>query len=314
MNPYPQRAILITGAAGFIGSSLANHLSQSGFNVVRLDNRSTAADATNNKLVDCDVSSPTALLDVLESVQPKVIIHCAALKNLPSCEDDKIKAFATNTLSTEVIGNFAKRTTTKVVYLSSDVIFDGIEGNYRREDNLRPINWYGKTKAFSESILATVPGAVICRTALVIGSLNSEYKNLLATELTQSVLVNQTLLPQYVYQKLKNEEIVRMPASIISNPTPVELLCQIVERVITKDVEGIFHATGPDKISRFDMARLIASLFGFNNSLIVADETNISALRPRNISMYVDDTFDQLGIATADWRLDDYLSRKELYA
>src|SRR5712671_4529877 len=98
-----------------------------------------------------------------------------------------------------------------------------------------------KQKPFSEIILRSVPGALVCRTALITGSLSDTYKKILATELNNKVLVNQTLLPQYIYARLKSSYPVRLPSQIISNPTPVELLAAFVERGIALDAEGIVH-------------------------------------------------------------------------
>jgi len=306
--------LLITGAAGFIGGNLFSHFTSESYDTYGLDiNTTISSPIYNERLTQCDVSKPAELAATLLRLKPSVIIHCAAIKNLPACEDDKIQAFAVNTLSTESICDYAKHSGAKVVYLSSDVVFDGKVGNYFPGDKLNPINWYGKTKAFSETILASLPNAAICRTALVIGSLNKEYSKLLASELDQPLLVNQTLLPQYIYRRLGRGLAVHLPTSIISNPTPVELLCEIVEAVIKSDASGVFHTTGPDAIARYDTGLLVAKLFGFDQSLVVADDANISPLRPRNISMNTDDSFRQLGIDPKKWSLAEYLSRQELY-
>jgi dTDP-4-dehydrorhamnose reductase len=301
------KRILVTGASGFVGSSLMRHLTGLGYEVMGIDT------TYKGQIVACDVSNESEFSLLLGRIKPDIIVHCAARKNLPDCEENKAAAFATNSLSTETIAAYAKEAHAKVIYLSSDVVFDGQQGNYVPTDSMRPINWYGKTKTFSEIILRTVDNVAICRTALVIGELNDEYQELLNTELKNDVLINQTLLPQYVYRRLRDSKTVRLPATIISNPTPVELLCEIISRIIEQDARGVFHATGPDALSRRDTGLLIAKIFDFDEQLVIEDDANISSLRPCDISMNSSETFKQLAIDPTAWQLSNYLANRGLY-
>lgn len=304
------RLILVTGAQGFIGNHLVRHLQLIGENVVGLD----IIEGTEEWSVICDVSNPKAFAATIQQLKPSIIVHCAAMKGLQACEENKEEAFATNVLSTEVIATYARSHNIKVVYLSSDVVFNGQREKYAPSEKPSPINWYGKTKIFSETILASVPRAAVCRTALVIGPLGRQYKSLLEIELMNKLLVNQTLLPQYIYEKIRGGATVHLSQKVISNPTPVNLLCQAIERVIVKDLVGVLHTTGPDGLSRFDVGCLIADYIKADKSLIIADQEATSPLRPLNISMDVSESFQQLGINTEEWRMADYLCRTELYA
>ena len=301
------KRILVTGASGFVGSGLMRHLQGLGYEV-------TGIDITDKgQIIACDVSNESEFSLLLGRTKPDVIVHCAARKNLPDCEENKAAAFAANSLSTETITAYARESNAKVVYLSSDVVFDDQQGNYVPTDAVRPINWYGKTKSFSEIILRTVDNVAICRTALVIGQLNNEYQELLNNELGNDVLINQTLLPQYIYRRLHDAKTVRLPATIISNPTPVELLCEIISKIIEQDARGVYHATGPDALSRRDTGLLIAKIFGFDEQLVIEDDANISSLRPRDISMNSTETFTQLAIDPMAWQLSNYLANRGLY-
>lgn len=302
------RKIVVTGGKGFIGSSIVSYLVDKGHYVTSIDIN------CGENVILCDVSDEHALAKLLINEKPEIIIHCAAIKNLPVCEKDRAKSLLTNVLSTEVIASYAASHNAKIVYLSSDVVFNGEKGNYTPSEDTNPINWYGNTKVFSEHIVRDVPRSAICRTALVIGALNETYKIELAKELKMDLLVNQTLLPQYIYHRLKNNMALRMPTGIISNPTPIELLCDMVGRIIDKDARGIFHTTGPDAISRYETADLIARLFDLDKRLIVKDDENISPLRPKNVSMDSRATFEKLDIDTEDWRLAKYLVKVDLYA
>lgn len=304
MDNHPK--VLVTGGSGFIGSHLTSFLEQQGYIVFSVD-------VNNGKDGVVDVSDFSQIHDMIKCVRPNVVIHCAARKNLPDCEECKSETFLTNVLSTEHIANLSQLYNYKIIYISSDVVFDGKKGNYKLQDEVNPINWYGKTKAFSEIILRGTLDYAICRTALVIGCLNKAYKKLLEDEKKEPVLVNQTLLPQFIYERLGNNLTVELPSIYLSNPTPIELLSLFILKIIEQDQVGTYHTCGVDAVSRFEFANIIATLFKFNPNLIKLDNTMISPLRPKDITMNVKDSFDKLKIKMDDWKLINYLKRRELY-
>ena len=300
------KKILITGGTGFIGSHISPLLQEQGFAVSKLD-----------IVGECeylgDVSNKEFITSVIEDLKPNFVIHCAARKNLPDCEENKLETFQSNVLSTEYIADLSKRIPFKLIYISSDVVFDGKKGNYQITDNINPINWYGKTKVFSESIIHGISDYAICRTALVIGKLNQEYTDLLKQEIESEILVNQTLLPQFIYSRLKSHKAISLPTQYISNPTPVELLEQYIFKIITKNEIGTFHTSGINSVSRFDIANLIAESFSFDKKLIHIDNSVVSNLRPKDISLEVSETMRKLGINPIDWELRSYFSNESLY-
>lgn len=306
-----KKKILITGANGFIGSNLTTAFTAKDYLVLGLDNKRN--ESAEYKVEQCDVTNMKALNQTLDGFRPEIIIHCAAIKNLPECEENKEKSLINNVLSTEYLTNYAQKTKAKLIYISSDVVFDGERGNYSEDDIVNPINWYGKTKVFSETIVKSLPNSAICRTALVIGRLPVNYKKILKSEIENEVLVNQTVLPQYIYHRLKGGKKVTLPSIIISNPTPVDLLCAFITRIAAEDANGIFHTAGPDSISRFEVGELIGKIFGCNINQVNENNDNISGLRPRNISLDTKRTFYLLHINPDEWRLKDYLSQCDLY-
>lgn len=303
------KKILITGANGFVGNSLLKSFKREGFLVVGLD----LSNKNGKDINICNVADSDSLIKELESFQPDIIIHCAAIKNLPECEENKELSFRCNVLSTEYIVQYAKQNRTKLIYISSDVVFDGKEGNYSTSSPVRPINWYGKTKCFSELLVQQLENFAICRTALIIGNLNKFYKQILNSELNNEVLINQTVLPQYIYNKLFNDKTVTLQDEIISNPTPIELLIKFIFQIIKEDRVGIFNTAGPNSVSRYEFGRIIATNFKLNSNLILKDSRKISPLRPKNISLETKQTFSILGINPEDWQLEDYLSNTKLY-
>lgn len=292
--------LLITGSAGLIGSALYKYLSGR-FDVHGLDIVQTD---TVNYVVDV---SSGRLHAVLEEIRPNVIIHAAAIKSLAVCENERQSCWGINTQSTGEIAKFAEESFAKVIYLSSDMVFDGREGNYSEFDEPHPTNWYGTTKKVSEEVLSRLDNSAICRTAFVLGDLNEKDRKVLEKEILSDVLDNQSLFPYYVSARLKQGKVVRLPDTIISSPATTKLLQKAIERVIEKDLSGIFHIASCESISRYKLGLAIAALVGGDSSLIIKDESVISELRPKDLSFNVHKTYELLGLNLEDWTIEKLL-------
>lgn len=296
--------IFITGSAGLIGSSLYTVLKQTDFVVYGID-------SVEGISVDCvlDASLKTQLRQKLDEFNPQIIIHAAAIKSLVGCEDDKLRSWNVNVESTSEIVQYAKIHDVKIIYISSDVVFDGKIGNYKECDLPNPINWYGTTKYHSELLIREIPNSVICRTALVLGNLRENDKKQLGIELESDVLNNQSLLPYFVLDKLKKGQRVMLPNQIISSPTHIDLLKTTVVEIIKKNLKGIYHCTGSEPVSRYDFAIKIARVFNLSEDLIGINESNILAIRPKNLSMNVKKTYEEIGLKISDWNIESLINK-----
>lgn len=298
------KRIIITGSAGYIGKHLYKSLSREnevvGIDIVKSNTTDEMIDVTNSK----------QLRDFLEINDCEIIIHTGAIKDLSGCEDNKIRAWETNVASTNtIVQHSSGKKNIKIVYISSDVVFDGAKGDYLTTDLPNPINWYGQTKLQSELLLRQLENYAICRTALVIGDLEGQYITNLKNELDHNVLKNQTLLPHYVFQRLSKGKHVNFPKGIISSPTHVNLIVAGISKIIDLDSRGLFHLTGSEQISRFDFAIKVAAYGKLNKKLIIADESNISSLRPKNIGMDIKETYSRLELNPKDWDVNSSLNQ-----
>lgn len=309
MKPNKLR-IVITGSNGFLGSNVYAHLSGLGYDVHGGDINIDGSDTSQTQV---DTSNEIELAVFLNQIKPQVIIHCAAVKSLLNCEENKIETILANVMSTNLLAEYCIAHSAKLIYISSDVVFDGCKGDYRPEDPISPINWYGKTKAFGEICARIAPKTTIFRTALIIGKLDKRYERLLRSEVTDDVLSNQSLFPQYVYTKLKNGTNVKLSEVYYSNPTPVELVCFFIEQAVINDIFGTYHATGPDILNRFEFGQIIAHQHNFDERLIIKDNSIKSMLRPQNLSMNNDSSYTQFKVDNSKWRMKNYLSRSDLY-
>lgn len=240
-------------------------------------------DINNSYSVDIvlDISNKIQFNKVLVKISPNVVIHTAAMKGLDECETNKMKAWNINVGSTEVIVQYAKKANLKIIYISSDVIFDGVSGNYKENDLPNPINWYGTTKYYSELLIKQIPDHAICRTALVIGNFRKVDENMLNTEIRKNNLSVQSLFPYFLIKKMLKNKVVKFSDKTISSPTHVDLLLISIYKIIKMNLKGVFHTVGSESVSRYDFAVKIADYLKLDKKLIKKDSHIDYILRPK---------------------------------
>ncbi len=127
--------ILLTGGSGLLGREL----------IKQFPHKIIAP--THNEL---DVTKPDQIKRYIEAYNPDYIIHAAALTGLSRCEGDKSKAYHLNVGGTMNICKIADTLNKRIVYISTDYVFDGKEGNYNELHVPNPLSYYAKTKAMGE--------------------------------------------------------------------------------------------------------------------------------------------------------------------
>jgi len=160
------------------------------------------------------------------------------------------------------------RSGARLLFTSTDAVFDGEQGIYHEHDPPTPPNWYGMTKARAERAIAELlPGAAIVRLSLVLGRGarpgGNSYLDKVAGNLRAG---NEIISPTYEFR----------------NPIDVGTLCAFLsELTARRDATGIFHAGASDKISRYDLARAIAVELKADPRLIVAQDAPVPGRAPR---------------------------------
>lgn len=256
--------ILVTGAEGQLGSEiyrLSNH-----------ENYATYINAyeavRDTKFIQLDITDKKEFLNIVEKIKPDWIIHCAAMTNVDLCEEKKDMAWATNVGGTKNAIEACRLGKSNLVYISTDYIFDGNKGNYKEEDMPAPLNYYGETKLAGERLIEKLDKYIIVRSSVIY----SKRANNFAT---------------WVLNSLKSGQI-KVVTGQINSPTLNTELAECILKLIDKDVSGIYHAAGDERISRYDFAKRIAKVFNFDERAIIPIKTgqlNQKALRPRNSSL-----------------------------
>ena len=227
--------VLVTGVGGQLGHDVMNELAKRGYEGIGSDIApvySGVADGsavTTMPYVPMDITNASAVAETIKSVKPDVIVHCAAWTavDLAEDEDKKAKVFAINAEGTENIARVAKEIDAKMVYISTDYVFDGQGTSPWKPDckDYKPLNVYGESKLKGElAVSGTLEKYFIVRIAWVFG-LNG--KNFIKTMLK----VGET------------HDTVRVVYDQIGTPTYTLDLSRLLVDMIETDKYGYYHAT-----------------------------------------------------------------------
>ncbi len=249
--------VLVTGGNGQLGTELAMVLGAAG------DDALVASSA------DLDVTDRDLVHQVLGAVRPEVVIHGGAWTNVDGCETDPQRAYRVNALGTRHVAEAAHNVGARVVYVSTDYVFDGrgtgSQGGepYSEWDTPNPVSHYGRSKLGGElearSILG--PAATIVRASWVVGRFGN---NFVKTMLR--VAADPT------------KERVTVVDDQRGCPTFTADLAPMLRRLAVARVPGTFHVSNEGALSWFEFARAIFSAGGFDPERVVAIPT--SALMP----------------------------------
>ena len=248
--------ILVTGGNGQLGCEI-NQLS-SNYNYDWL-------------FTDTDIFDISDLINInvfLDKCNPDVIINCAAYTAVDNAEVDFEKANTINHKAVELIAQWSKKNNCKLIHISTDYVYDGTSLTPVKEDmQANPVNNYGKTKLFGDiACLKNNPSSIIIRTCWLYSSFCKNF----VTNMINSMKSKSEL-------KVINDQV--------GSPTYAGDLAKTVLDLITHKnwIPGIYHFTNLGKVSWFDFANDIKSIYGFNTSIdsISSKEYSIKTKRPK---------------------------------
>lgn len=260
--------ILVTGASGLLGSRIVkaakgNYEVIPSHNTKRLHPNSLKLDITRRK----------ETFSLFKNIKPDLTIHTAAETNVDKCETRRELAWKTNVKGTRNVAKACSEISAKIVYISTDYVFKGEKGLYTEEDKPSPINYYGITKLEGENqVRKLCKNYVILRTSVLYGW--HSWKQNFAT---------------WVIDSLKQKKKISIVQDHFNTPTLADNLAEIIVETVKRNLQGLYHASGNQRISRYEFAQQIAEAFDLNQSLIKPIKTNSmtswTAKRPKDSSL-----------------------------
>jgi dTDP-4-dehydrorhamnose reductase len=249
--------VLLTGASGQLGSFVVGGLRAAGHDVVAWSGRE-AGDRDGVRLLPVDLTDADATERALEEADPAGIIHAAALSTIDGVRLDPERGWTVNVSATGRLAAWCKERGRKFVFTSTDLVFDGTRGGLREDDPTGPLTAYGRSKLAAEPLVLESPGGIVARMSLMYGPARGGRP----TYLDRTVA------------GLRNNE----PQTFFSDEfrTPLDLFtaAEILARLVTSEFAGKVHVGGPERLSRYEMARRVAAALGLDPALVRANRQN----------------------------------------
>jgi len=279
---------MITGSNGLLGQHLIKLLIETTVHEIiatgRGDSRLPFASAERHKYFSLDVTNGIAVNNFILLHKPNVIIHAAAMTQPDPCEENPVECWNINVTATRFLVDAAKAIDARFIYISTDFVFDGLHGPYKETDEPGPVNYYGSSKLAAEKSVTTggLQWAII-RTVLVYGNI---------------LVGNRSNIISWVKENLENNRPIKVVSDQWRTPTYVEDLAKGILLVLEKNVTGIYHVSGEQGMSPYDMAVATADYLHLDKSLMTkvnADTFTQPARRPLHTGFVIDKAKKELG-------------------
>ncbi|MDX9703633.1 MAG: SDR family oxidoreductase [Candidatus Auribacterota bacterium] len=253
--------ILITGASGFLGGNLARYLLPTS-TVIAQGNR-YAPQIPECICVKCDLTNPQGVKRLIAEHTPTFVVHCAAMTSPDLCAKEPVKARQINTDATEYIVEYANAVDAPVLFLSTDLVFDGSKGSlYTESDTPNPVNLYGETKLAAEDIvLKGINANTVFRIALSYGifmhGAHGGYLDLLLSAFDRND--KQRLYTDQYRTPLFSGDFCR---------AVVNLILAVINGCSEKK-SRLYHICGAERMSRYEFGYMVASVHEKSHNLII---------------------------------------------
>jgi len=208
----------------------------------------------------------------LEDIKTDILIHTAAIANLGVCQKNRELAEKVNAAATEEIARWCCRNQVRMIYLSTDIVFDGGNAPYAETDIPRPVNIYGSTKLRGEdAVLKHLNNAAVIRIALAMGKGGFRRTNFI----------------DWLVDNLSNNEKTPLFIDEFRTPCPVRYLAENIWKITLSNETGIIHQAGASRLSRYDIGKMVCKLLNLSfellNPVFVKDISDYP--RPPDVSL-----------------------------
>jgi dTDP-4-dehydrorhamnose reductase len=280
--------VLITGANGLLGQHLVKLLIDSTNYTITATGKGVSRLPFNSSnrfnYVPLDITNGVEVAAFIAEDRPDVIIHTAAITQADECEQNPIHCWNTNVTATRFLLGAAEIAGAAFIYISTDFIFDGIAGPYVESDIPGPVNYYGSSKLGAEkSVMESKLPWCIIRTVLVYGNI---------------LVGNRSNMVSWVQNNLSQGKKIQVVSDQWRTPTYVEDLAKGILLAIENKAKGIYHISGEELLTPYDMAMATAAYLALDSNLIEKVNASIfvqAAKRPAKTGFINDKAKNELG-------------------
>jgi len=280
--------ILITGSNGLLGQHLVKLLIETTTHTItaigRGEDRLPFSSSPSYTYFTLDITDGIAVNDFILLHKPEVIIHAAAMTQPDPCEENPVECWNINVTATRFLTDAAEKVNARFIYISTDFVFDGLNGPYKETDETGPVNYYGSSKLAAEkSVMNSKLQWCIVRTVLVYGNI---------------LVGNRSNVISWAKENLENKRPIKVVSDQWRTPTYVEDLAKGILLVLEKNATGIYHISGEEDMSPYGMALATADYLHLDKSLMTkvnADTFTQPAKRPLRTGFIIDKAKKELG-------------------
>lgn len=264
--------ILITGASGQLGSYLLRAVERDPELEVVAWSGSVAGERFGASLRVVDVRDHEQIATAFEEDRPDLMIHAAAVCRVDLCYSNPELAEQVNVTGTSQLVERARQYGSRLVYVSTDLVFDGERGGYCEEDAAAPVSCYGRSKLAGERAVLELPSASVARVSLLFGpSLNGR--------------------PSFFDQQcaaLRKGGSLTLFTDEWRTPLSLTTAASALVQLAKSQAAGILHIGGPERMSRWEMGRRLAEAMNGDPAQLVAGrqrDAQLTEPRPRDVSL-----------------------------
>ncbi len=267
---------LIIGASGQVGGALSSL-------AVRRKIEVYGTSRVGQGFLYLDLADPVSITAAFEKSRPDLVLLCSAMTHVDGCERDPELAGRVNSAGPELVAGECARLGAKLVYFSTEYVFDGKGGPYGEDDRVNPVSVYGRTKLEGERAVLRLKDSLAVRTTVVY-SHNPASRN-------------------FIMQLISNYRAgakMRVPSDQFSNPTYAPDLAAAVLDLAGKGASGIYNVVGPDWLNRYEFALKACAAFGFDPAFLeprLTSELGQAAARPLKAGLRTEKLAGELGRA-----------------
>lgn len=264
--------VLLTGSSGQLGGHLTARLVRGGHEVVAWSGQATGTRA-GVVLRPVDLTDLAVLERAMSEADPAVVVHTAAVSAIDAVRLDPARGRAVNVTATGFLADWCGRRGRRIVYTSTDLVFDGRKGWYREDDPAAPVMLYGQTKLEAEPAVLAVPGGVVARTSLLYGPARGG-------KATYFDRTNAALARGEVQTFFDDE---------FRTPLDLATAAEALMRLAVGDLAGLVHLGGPERTSRHELSCRVAAALGFDPGLVRANhQADVAFPEPRPADVSLD--------------------------
>lgn len=277
--------VLVTGSNGLLGQKLVGLLdNEPGVKLLATGRRNNRVVLKNGTYLSMDVTQEADVMRTISETRPDVVIHTAAMTQVDQCETDREECWVNNVKAVQYVKRACESAQAHLIHLSTDFVFDGSHGPLDEQEKPKPLSYYGESKLASELEVQDMrtPWTII-RTILVYG---------VVPDMSRSNIV------LWVKNSLEAGKTIRVVNDQWRTPTLAEDLAAGCWLAALKKATGIFHISGDELMTPYQIATRTAEFFGLDRKLIV--ETNSTAFtqparRPAKTGFIIEKARKELG-------------------